>query len=362
MSTIPLKHAKATCQSISGSDTPPTTIERDDGALDALIESATETVTNRDQIKEDDDTLLKPIEGEGWAALASDPDRPAPTEREAGLEKVMRGREAKLAEREAESAEFHASQESRETLRHRYKGQVSVEQLLENATDWHHYMTANPHMAADQLASAYLQAAPYAINDDPPPKKAEAPADEHRWRSLDRILEDAWDKRQNGDPNQQEFKASAKQRAALKAMFPGMSFADAMRSLVKFDGDMHRDPLATAARMGASYGMPITAGQHVAAQADYERTAPVVQMVEHTAQYLPNYADISRRHDPGSGAAGLRSRERYAAGPHARLSDRGDCPSRNRDAFSAENAEKRKPKPRGGLDGLLDNAFARAGM
>ena len=50
-------------------------------------------------------------------------------------------------------------------------------------------------MAADQLATMYLQSAPYAINDDPPPVKAEAPADEHPTEKLDRIIESAIDKK-----------------------------------------------------------------------------------------------------------------------------------------------------------------------
>ena len=232
--------------------------------------------------------------------------------------------------------------------------------MLDNATNWHHHLTANPHMAADQLASMYLQSAPYAINDDPPPAK-EAPADEHPSRKLDRILESAIDKKLNGDPDQQEFKASAKQRAALKAMFPGLSFADAMRSLVKFDGDMHRDPLTTAARMGASYGMPVTAGQHIAVQADYERTAPVVQMVEQTAQHLPNYAEYQED------MIRVLGRPDFVRSPDMqqdllRAYRIVEIVREEQHKITAQNAERSKPKPRGGLDGHLDRAFARAGM
>ena len=136
-------------------------------------------------------------------------------------------------------------------------------------------------------------------------------------------------------------------------MFPGLSFADAMRSLVKFDGDMHRDPLTTAARMGASYGMPVTAGQHIAAQADYERTAPVVQMVEHTAQYLPNYADYQEDMIRVLGRADfVRSPtcNKICSGPIG--SWRSSAQEQHK--IHAQNAERSKPKPRGGLDGLFD--------
>ena len=103
MSTIPLSAREGYMQNISGEDAPPPSIERDDSKLDALIEAAidnaSDTITDRTKIKENDDKLL-PVDGEGWAALISDPDREAPAPREAGLENIIRGREEKLAERE----------------------------------------------------------------------------------------------------------------------------------------------------------------------------------------------------------------------------------------------------------------------
>ena len=82
MSTIPLSAREGYGQTLSGEDAPPP--EQTNDKLDAVIESAFETITTRDEIKEDDETLL-PVTGDGWANLVNDPEREAPAEREAGL-------------------------------------------------------------------------------------------------------------------------------------------------------------------------------------------------------------------------------------------------------------------------------------
>lgn len=355
MSTIPLSAREGYGQTISGDDAPPPVIERDNGKLDALIDSAFETITTRGDIKEDDETLLPSIDGEGWATLS---DLPEPTEREAGLEKVLRAREAVLAERETDSQDFHHAKEWRETLRHRYGGKVSLENVLENAVSWHQALVANPHLAADQLASNYLQNSPYAANLDDPPKKA-APADEHPNVKLSRIIEDAIDGKHHGD--QREFKATAKQRAALKSMFPGMAFKDAMKSLIQFDRDMHVDPLTTAARMGAAYGMPVTAGQTAAFQARYEYQKPAWDAIEATVSYMPRYQEFEED------MIRVIGRKDFVRTPDMqqdllRAYRIVELVREEQDSVRAQHAEKSKPKPRAGLDGLLDKAFAQHGI
>src|SRR5262249_23777202 len=94
------------------------------------------------------------------------------------------------------------------------------------------------------------------------------------------------------DGEQQAFAASARHRAALKEMFPGMTYAEACRRVVMLDRDLHRDPIGTAARLAATYHMPVTASQQGVAEKRSGLLADAQQVIASTAERLPELADM----------------------------------------------------------------------
>lgn len=305
MSTIPLSMREGHGQTLSGGDAS-ITLHEDDGALDALIERATETITERNAVGNGaNEALLDEVDekggdrGDTWRNLKAELD---------DADGVLHGTYSELdralkvavdqrAEQEAESADFLQSREWRDALDQRYGGRVAIGDLLESFAQWHEQLKENPRDAADAIAATYLAQSQYALPDGNGRSGRNGPSGEAKSespkRTLNVILDDAIDRHHGkGDGEGAAFAASAPHRAALKAMFPGITYAEACRRVVKLDGDLHRDPIGTAARLGAAYGMSVMPSQQ-AATAQREALAGDAQdMIAATAEHLPGLSDI----------------------------------------------------------------------
>lgn len=242
VSTIPVSMREGHGQTLSGGDAPLAASHTDDdGKLDALIDSATETITNRDAPNgERDEILLDGPSGDGsdsWRDLKAKLDDPESLQEHGPVPELDRALKAAVDRRagqEAESADFHRSRQWRAELEQRYDGRVAIGGLLDMFADWHERLKVNPRAAADAIASAYLDQAPHAVSHEvgQPGKPEDAARTESAGadQKLNGILDAAIDRHQGkGNGEQQAFVASARHRAALKEMFPGMSYAEACR-------------------------------------------------------------------------------------------------------------------------------------
>lgn len=304
MSTIPLSMREGHgCMLSGGAASLAVAAADDDGKLDTLIESVTETITNRDAAAgKRDEILLDEPSGDGsdtWCDLKAkldDPDAALERGPDSELDRALKVAVDHRASQETESDDFRQSREWRDALHRRYSGRVAIGDLLDQFADWHEKLKADPRTAADAMASAYLEQPPYALPDatgrnerGPPAVPEEGSPDQ----KLNGILAAAIDRHHGtGDGEQQSFAASARHRAALKEMFPGMTYAEACRRVVMLDGDLHRDPIATAARLGATYHMPVTSSQRVVAERRGALASDVQEVIASTEERLPGLPDM----------------------------------------------------------------------
>lgn len=249
-------------------------------SMEGLIDEVTDTIINRDKPKDKDDELLAPVEGPGWASIELD--EPAP--REAGLEAKLRAAEGKLAARETDSQDFHDAQEFRDELQSRYGGHVTLESFMGNTVHWIKQLRDNPYRA-EELAAAYLETDPYIVRDGKE-VESKSDADLTPGQKLNQILDDSIDKHMGkGDRHKSEFRATAQLRAEMKEIFPDLTFKEAMREALKADADLRKDALGTAARLAASFGMPVTPRQ----KEHHQITGTVAQV----AATLPAFDNLS---------------------------------------------------------------------
>jgi hypothetical protein len=195
-------------------------------------------------------------------------DNSKPTDAEIGGQIIQpKGLDAKLKanfERsetlETERAEFNSAREARRELNERYGAQGDIATTIDMFVGWADRLRASPGMAAQEMAEAYMRASPWALRD----KKETPPVDDPYGRKkLDAILGDAIE---NASAEKKDFEATAAQRAKLKQIFPGMTFDEALARVVQIDREMHQDPLTTAGKLGAAFGMPVTPRQAVMQQ------------------------------------------------------------------------------------------------
>jgi hypothetical protein len=305
MSTIPLSMREGHGQTLSGGDAPPAAMHSgDDSKLDALIDSVTETITTRESPEGDRDEVLLDASADGddsdsWRAFKAKLDDPeAARDRGPGseLDRTLKVAVDRRASQEAESADFHQSREWRDVLDRRYGGRYGIGEVLDAFADWHEAFKTDPRRAFDALASAYLDQPAYVLPAAEHRGHAESPAkaeDTSAAQTLDGVLAAAIDRHHGkSDGEQPVFAASARHRTALKEMFPGMSYAEACRRVVTLDGDLHRDPIGTAARLAATYGMPVTSAQHALAEQRNVQMGETQQMIAAAAELTPELAEM----------------------------------------------------------------------
>jgi hypothetical protein len=143
--------------------------------------------------------------------------------------------EAALADKES----FTKSKASRDELNERYGAQGDLSTTIDQYIQWAAHLRENPQEAGQRFAESYLSASPYALTPREPKEKPEAFIDgtgkRYNGKILDAIVESAPD-----GSEQKEFSATAKQREALKAIFPGKTFDEALRTVVQIDRDATR--------------------------------------------------------------------------------------------------------------------------
>jgi hypothetical protein len=307
MSTIPLSAREGHGQTLSGGDMSATAVHAEnDNELDALIEKMSNTVVNRGIQNDVDGILLdspssgEEADGDSWRAFKSsldDPEKVAERGHETELDRALTVAVGRRANQEAESADFHQSRESRDALNERYGGQVAIGDLLEIFADWHERLKDNPDRTAEVMASAYLGEPSYALpNGAQVPNKLAPTLGANRMgvgSTLDDVLAAAINRHHGqGDGEKKVFAASARHRKALKEMFPGLSYAEACRRVVKLDSDLHRDPIGTAGRLAATYGMTATPAQQIVAEQRDALAGDAQQIVVTAAERLPDLANL----------------------------------------------------------------------
>jgi hypothetical protein len=150
---------------------------------------------------------------------------------------------------------FARSREYRAELRARYGKEVDLGALVEKFIRQEDDFRKDPVGAADRLAGEYLQR-PYAARYNKPETKKNL-SDLPQGQRLGAILDDALDGAEAAD-----FKMTAKQRALIREKFNGMPFDEVLKIVTAADRDLHDDPIGAAARIAASYGVPVTQSQH----------------------------------------------------------------------------------------------------
>lgn len=312
MSTIPLSMREGHGQTTSGGDMSDV-VRDDDSALDALIDNVTETIIHRGAAGHARDEVLldaadvgadgsnhRLASGDSWRDLKAkldDPDSVAERGRPSDLDRALKLAVDRRAGQEVESADFHQSRQWRTELDRRYDGRVAIGDVLDSFADWHERLKQDPKRAAEAIASAYLAEAPYAVLQDVRQSGKPAQADRADGavsdQKLDGVLTAAIDQHHGkGDGEQKAFVASARHRAALKEMFPGMSYAEACRRMVALDGDLHRDPMGAAGRLAATYGMVVMPAQQVVADERNVLMGDAQQMIAATGPHMPDLVDL----------------------------------------------------------------------
>ncbi|MPZ38461.1 MAG: hypothetical protein GEU95_10380 [Rhizobiales bacterium] len=326
------------------------------GAWDKVaegVDDVTDAITSRDKIKESDEPLPA-IEGEGWASLVNDPEREAPAPREAALEKIMRGREAKLAEREVTTKQFSDAKPWRDEAK-----RIGIEpaELLKQFMAWDDKFDADPIAAADAFAATGFRMPVHAIEDAP---AKDTSKDEEYADPLDAAIAAALNGIEKAETK--EFTPTAAEWKRIQAKYPGESLDDVLRRSVEVLKDLAKSPWETASRIAAAKGVPVTPGAQAAQAAEYERAAPVLEVVDRVTQHYPDLGDPSMQND----VCKVLARPEFVrtSDPEYDLIRAREIVWRLRveqHRIQTENAEKAKPKPRSGLDGNLDRAFAQHG-
>jgi hypothetical protein len=368
MSTIPLSTREGHGQTLSGgAASPAVTHSGDDSKLDELIDGVTETITSRESPEGHRNEILLDApadddESDSWRAFKAKLDDPeAARGRCPGseLDRALKVAVDRRASQEAESADFHQSREWRDVLDQRYRGRYGIGALLDAFADWHEAFKTNPRAAFDAIASAYLDQPAYVLPAAEHRGHAESPAKAEGTgaaQTLDGVLAAAIDRHHGkSDGEQQVFAASARHRAALKGMFPGMSYAEACRRVVTLDGDLHRDPIGTAVRLATTYGMPVTSAQHALAEQRNVRVGETQQMIAAAAENLPELAEMEDE------LVTVLGRPEFVHGP-----DMQENLLRARDVVRLAREGQRRPRDRrspesaaaaSNLDGLIAQAM-----
>jgi hypothetical protein len=223
-------------------------------------------------------------------ALEHIPDDDAPPPPRKSLDETISEGLDRQEAAHAEEESFKASREARDELNSRYGSQGDLATTIDQYIAWAKYFKESPQEAGQKFAESYLRASPYALKDHQPKQKVEPYIDpggkRYSGRVLDDVLSNAIDK---ASSEKKDFVATAAQREALKQIFPGKTFDEALRTIVKIDRDAYADPLGTAATIAASFGLPVTPSQvarhnkleHLGNQID--QALPTMPGLEHPA-------------------------------------------------------------------------------
>ncbi|MBR0901207.1 hypothetical protein [Bradyrhizobium liaoningense] len=204
---------------------------------------------------------------------------------------ALDGNDAADSDRDA----FDRSSDNRQELREKFPG-IDLGKLLQTFTEFDSAARQNPQAGAEWLLTTYA-AMPYGQGRDTSSKPGTTKDGAPDYRSaVDRAIDAAFDGVDRRKADQSEFTATAEQRAALKRAYPHLSFDKAVEAIARIDRDMRADPAATAARVAAAYGAPVTETQHQQAaqrQVQEQRATELIPMLDHYAKYIPDLAELT---------------------------------------------------------------------
>ena len=212
----------------------------------------------------------KPTDAEIGGHIAAEPK---------GLDAKLKANFERAEAQEAERASFNASRESRDELNERYGKHGDIATTISMFVGWADELKRNPALTAQAMAESYARATPWALHDKVEKPQRDDPYGAHK---LNDLISDSIDR---ATSDKKDFEATKGQRAKLKEMFPHLSFDEAMKTIVRIDRDMHRDPLNTAGQVAAMFGMPITPA---AAAAD-QRVKDLGATIDQVIPTLPNF-------------------------------------------------------------------------
>jgi hypothetical protein len=255
----------------------------------------------------------KPTDAEVGGHIAAEPK---------GLDAKLRANFERAEAQEAERAEFNASRESRDELNGRYGKNGDIATTISMFVGWADELKRNPALTAQAMAESYARATPWALHDKVEKPQRDDPYGAHK---LNDLISDSIDR---ATSDKKDFEATKGQRAKLKEMFPHLSFDEAMKTIVRIDRDMHRDPLNTAGQVAAMFGMPITPA---AAAAD-QRVKDLGAAIDRALPSMPGFQiepvmgvlqdpNFPRTHDP---VADVRRAHELVQHQNAYWSDLGD--------------------------------------
>jgi hypothetical protein len=223
------------------------------------------------------------VESQGAQAVADDPDLPkhdAPDLRGEALDKLIENKLARIDEsylaanktpETVARSDFGRSRETRNEMARRHDA-ASIGQILDTFKGLAERLTANPAVAANELADTYLKMPPLL----PAEEKVAPDKDEHPWKKLDRLVSDSID-------DAKEFTATKEQREWLTRV-TGKPFDQALAQLMEWDSALRADPYGAALKIAANFGAPVS---------------PIAQLQEQQqAQFVNNVQAVAQRYEP----------------------------------------------------------------
>jgi hypothetical protein len=222
-----------------------------------------------------------------WSQIEGQYKEPERKPLDEALNDGLKDYEKAVAEREA----FDRAAETRQTFKERYKQHgADTKKTLGALIGWHDLFKTNPHLAGQKFAKSYLAFSGLEPEASKPKEKPQAYIDpmtgnRDSGKVLEHIIQNAQESAEEGD----EYEITKEERAKLNEIFPGVPFDVQMQRLLEIDNRARKDPLATAAQLAASYGMPVFPSEIEAQQVYQVERAHAEQLVAQAAQQLPDF-------------------------------------------------------------------------
>jgi hypothetical protein len=170
------------------------------------------------------------------------------------------------AEKPDEFEDFVASRPHRQELKERHGADAAG--VIKAFDAYGKELQANPAFGADLLRGDYLASSNISTmrhversaTAAPANVKAEARADEHPWRKLDRLIEASLDEHLTGkrDADRAEMEAARPLFEQQKKANPSLTWTEFFANTVEADRQLFRDPDGYSRRLAAASGLPMT--------------------------------------------------------------------------------------------------------
>jgi hypothetical protein len=197
--------------------------------------------------------------------------------------------EAAVEDKEA----WTRSKDARAELNQRYASQGADDaKTLKTFLHVADQLKKDPTSTAVALAESYMKASRYNLLKDtaqkPKPEARFVDGKRYNGEVLDSIIENAME---TAGTEREMYEATKEDRARLKALWPDLSFDQAMERLRQVDRRLHDDPIGGSAELAAAFGMPVLPHQQ---QADAERVQAAAE-VAHAQRQLAHLDQVRHR-------------------------------------------------------------------